>query len=219
MNKLTTVLVLLMLVSCAEKGRDEFVIGCVGDSLMRPIPKHLKKLMRGYDRGVAVAGWAQGGMTVKSYLDFYKRRFSQGRTKNPDYILIQLGTNDVRQLIEGDYTLDAFKANMEEIIDMFKIYINGKGGPSHILIANVPLLMGTNYGQMNSFIEDTLNPSIESIARNKGLYLVNNYRILNMKPHLYSHDGVHPNRTGESVLAQNWLIGMKKASRISWLNN
>ena len=206
-------MVLLMLVSCAEKSQDVFVIGCVGDSLMRPIPKRLKKLMRGYDRGIVVAGWAQGGMTVRSFLDFYKHRFPKGRTKNPDFILIQLGTNDVQSLITGDYTLDEFKADMTGIIYEFRTYSNGRGGSSHILIANIPLRMGENYGQVNSFIEDTLNPTIVSIADEEGLYFVNNYLILKNRPHLYSPDGVHPNMTGERALAQNWLIGMKKVLR------
>lgn len=206
-------MVLLMLVSCAEKSPDEFVIGCVGDSLMSPIPKRLKILMRDYDRGIFVAGWAQGGMTVRSYLDFYKRRFPRGRTKNPDFILIQLGTNDVQSLIAGGYALDEFKADMMGIIAEFKTYSNGRGGSSHILIANVPLLLGENRGQLNSFIEHTLNPSIVNVADEEGLYLVNNYRVLKDRPHLYSPDGVHPNRIGERALAQNWLIGMKKVLR------
>lgn len=215
MNKLAAFMVLLVLVSCAEKGRDELVIGCVGDSLMRPIPTHLKKLMRRLDRGIVVVGWAQGGMTVRSYLDFYRHRFPQGRTKNPDFVLIQLGTNDVRSLIEGDFTLDEFETDLRGIIEEFTKYSNGRGGSSHVLIANVPQRVGERYEKNNRFVEETLNPSIEKIAEDEGLFLVDNYRILNNRPHLYSHDGVHPNRVGERALAQNWIIAIKKVSRIS----
>ena len=215
MNKLAALTVLLVLVSCAEKGRDEFVIGCVGDSLMRPIPSHLKKLMRGLERGIVVVGWAQGGMTVRSYLDFYKRRFPRGRTKNPDFVLIQLGTNDVRSLIEGDSTLDEFETDLKGIIEEFTKYSNGRGESSHVLIANVPLCVGERYAKSNRFVQETLNPSIEKIAEEEGLCLVDNYRILNNRAHLYSHDGVHPKRVGERALAQNWIIAIRKASRIS----
>jgi hypothetical protein len=215
MNKLATVMVLLMLVSCAEKGRDELVIGCVGDSLMRPIPSHLKKLMRSLDREILVVGWAQGGMTVRSYLDFYKRHFPRGRTKKPDFILIQLGTNDIWSLIEGDFTLEEFSSDLKEIIKEFTTYANGSGGSSHVLISNLPLCVGEKYRQLNRFVEETLNPSIENIADEEGLYLVNNYRILNNRPHLYSSDGVHLNKIGERTLAQNWIIAIKKVFRIS----
>jgi lysophospholipase L1-like esterase len=215
MKKITAVVVLFMLVSCAEKTRDELVIGCVGDSLMRPMPFHFKKLMRGLERRVEVAGWAQGGMTVRSYLDFYKRRFPRGKTKNPDFVLIQLGTNDVWSLIEGDFTLDEFKADLKEILKEFRTYSNGRGRSSHVLIANVPFRIGEEYGPINRFVKNTLNPSIATIAKEEGLFLVDNYRVLNNRPHLYSADGVHPNRIGERALAQNWIIAIKKVYRIS----
>ncbi len=208
-------MVFLILVSCAEKGRDELVIGCVGDSLMRPIPSHLKKLMKSVKGRIVFVEWARGGMTARSYLDFYERRFHQGRAQRPDFVIIQLGTNDARGLVEGDFALDEFEADLKGIIEEFKSYSNGKGEPSQILIATVPLWNGDKYRQMNSFIHGTLNPSIEIIAKEKGIYLVDNYRILNNRPHLYSPDGVHPNEIGERALAQNWLIAIRKVSRVS----
>lgn len=211
-------MVLLMLASCAPKGPDELVIACVGDSLMRPIPLHLKKSIRAIERRVVIVEWARGGLTVRSYLDFYERRFHYGRMRRPDFILIQLGTNDARGLIVGDLKLEEFKLNLREIIGEFKSYSNGRGGPTQVLVANVPLWNGEKYRQINNFVQDALNPSIESLAAEENVYLVDNYRILNKRPHLYSSDGIHPNEIGERALAQNWLIAIRKAARISMAN-
>jgi lysophospholipase L1-like esterase len=219
MKKIVAIIVLFMLVTCAEKGRDELVICCVGDSLMRPIPSHLKKLMRGDERRIVFIEWARGGKTTRSYLNFFKQRFRNRRTARPDFILIQLGTNDVHNLIMSDYTLDEFTANMKGIIDEFKTYSNGKGGQSHVLIANVPLRYGEKYQQMNRFVQEILNPSIKIMAKEEGIYLVDNCHVLNNKPHLYRPDGVHPSVFGERTLAQNWLIAIKKMSQASMSNS
>ena len=208
-------MVFIMLVACAEKGRDELVIGCVGDSLMRPIPLHLKRLMRSLERKIVIKEWAQGGTTARSYLDSFRRRFHNMREARPDFILIQLGTNDVQRLIAGDYTLDEFRANMKGIIDEFKTYSGGRGGPTLILIANAPPFYNEKHKRMNPFVQEVLNPNIEIFAKDEQLYLVDNYRMLNNRPHLYSPDGVHPNDIGERTLAQNWIIAIKKVSRIS----
>lgn len=219
MKKLAGLVLLIVLMMCADKVTDDLVICCVGDSLMRPIPSHLKKLMRGVERKVVFIEWARGGQSARSYLGFFKQRFPKRRTVMSDFILIQLGTNDARSLIEGDYMLDQFIVDMKGIVNEFKTYSDGKGRPSHVLIANVPLRFDEKYQQLNSFIKEILNPTIETMAKEEGLFLVDNYRILSNKPHLYCPDGVHPNGTGERALAQNWLITIRKVSRFSKTNS
>lgn len=219
MRKLLGLVLLIVLMMCADKATDDLVICCVGDSIMRPIPSHLKKMMRRVERRVVFIEWARGGKTVRSYLNFFKHRFRNRRKVRSDFILIQLGTNDVRSLIAGDYVLDHFVVDMKRIVNEFKIYSNVKGRPSHVLIANVPLRFDEKYQQMNNFIKEILNPTIEAVAIEEGVYLVNNNRILSNKPHLYSPDGVHPNVTGERILAQNWLIAIRRVSRYSKSNS
>lgn len=213
MKTLAGILVLLVLVSCGERGRDELVICCVGDSLMRPMPTHLKKLMKKTENRVVVLDWAQGGLSSETYLGFYQRHFRHRKAIRPDFILIQLGTNDIWRVISREYEISHFIENMKTIVEELKVFSNGKGQPSQILMANVPLLCGPDYGQTIRTILDALNPALETIAKEESIHLVDNFRIFKDRPHLYSPDGVHPNVSGEKALAQNWLIGMRRSMR------
>jgi lysophospholipase L1-like esterase len=219
MRKIVGLVLLILLMMCADKLTDDLVICCVGDSIMRPIPSHLKELMSGVERKVVFIEWARGGKTVRRYLNFFKRRFRSRRTVRPDFIIIQLGTNDIRSLIAGEYMLDQFVIDIKEIVNEFMTYSNIKGSPSQVLIANVPFRYDEKFEQLNSYIKEILNPTIEIVAKEEGIYLVDNNRILSNKPHLYSPDGVHPNVTGEKVLAQGWLIAIRKVSRFSKSNS
>jgi lysophospholipase L1-like esterase len=221
MAKLSGLVLILMLMmcACAKKTPNELVIACVGDSIMRPIPSHLEELMSDVTREVVFIDWSRGGKTVRKYLNFYKRRFRDRSTVRPDFIIIQLGTNDIQSLISGEYSLDKFVVDMTKIINEFKTYSNAEESSSHVLIANVPFLYKKEFEQLNRYIKEMLNPTIETVARDEGVYLVDNNRILSNKPHLYHPDGVHPNPTGENVLAQNWLIAIRRVSRFSTSNS
>jgi len=210
---------MFMMCTRADKAPNELVIACVGDSIMRPIPSHLEELMSGIKREVVFIDWSRGGKTVRKYLNFYKRRFRNKSTVRPDFIIIQLGTNDIQSLTSGEYSLDKFVIDMTKIINEFKTYSNADENPSHVLIADVPFFYNEEFEQLNSYIKEMLNPTIETLAKEEEVYLVDNNRILSNKPHLYHPDGVHPNPTGENVLAQNWLIAIRRVSRYSTSNS
>jgi lysophospholipase L1-like esterase len=108
---------------------------------------------------------------------------------------------------------------MTKIVNEFKTYSNAEENPSRVLLANVPFFYHEEFEHLNSYIKDMVNPTIETVAREEGVYLVDSNRILSNKPYLYHPDGVHPNSIGVNVLAQNWLIAIRRISRYSTSNS
>jgi len=203
--------VLLIIAGCAEKSPPEMTICCAGDSLMRPLPPHIRRMTRTVSRDVLIKNWSQGGLSTRTYMSFFKKRVKSRRQLEADFILLQLGTNDVKPLYSGKYALDAFQKNMKTIIWEFKSYFNGEKEPSVVIVATVPPIYLAGNEKLNAFIRDRLNPSIKRLAEEEKVFLADHWGILRGKRRLYGSDGVHLNRRGENVLAQNWMAAMRRA--------
>ncbi len=210
---------MLLIVGCAEKGSDELTICCAGDSLMRPIPPHLRKLMPSYRNKIDIQDWARGGLSSQTYMSFYRKRLARKKRYSLDFILLQLGTNDVRHLYTGNYSLTQFEANLKYIIDEFKKSSLKNDHPVKILIASIPPLYAPEYQKMNRYIRSELNPVIQKLSETEAVFFVDNWKVLNDRLNLYRPDGIHPNTQGEWILAQNWIIAMRKAVRSSTLKS
>lgn len=206
---------MLLIAGCAEKGPYELTICCAGDSLMRPIPPHLRKLLLSNGSKINVKDWARGGLSSQTYMSFYRKRVQRQKPYSIDFILLQLGTNDVRHLYSGEYSLARFEANLKLIIDEFRKFSPKRDNPVKILIASIPPLYAPEYQEMNRFIRSKLNPAIKKLSEVKAVFFVDNWKVLNDRLHLYRPDGIHPNVRGEWVLAQNWIIAMRKVVRSS----
>lgn len=207
--------IILLIAGCAEKGSDELTICCAGDSLMRPIPFHLRKLMPADGVKIDVRDWARGGLSSRTYMSFYRKRVQNKKRYSIDFILLQLGTNDVKHLYSGDYSLIQFEVNLKRILDEIKEFPLQGDNPVKILVASVPPLYAPECQKLNYFIRTKLNPSIKRLSEAEALFFVDNWKLLDARLHLYRPDGIHPSTLGESVLAQNWIIAMRKAVRSS----
>jgi lysophospholipase L1-like esterase len=201
-------------IACREKPVRELTICCAGDSLMRPMPYYFKKLLRNIAKDVEIDDWSRGGLSTRTYMPFFRRHVrSQGRL-TADFVLLQLGTNDVAALGSGELTLEKFSQKLKAITWEFKSIRNKNNVPAGVLLANIPPLYAPEFEGLNSYICDVLNPAIMQIAEEKGLFLVDNWLALEGKRHLYDSDGVHPNAMGERVLAQNWVRALHNAARL-----
>ena len=71
------------------------------------------------------------------YLRFLESHKSALADTHPDFILLQLGTNDVR--LDGDLTeTPAFERNMRAIVAVFRGFSNRRGDESALLLATIP---------------------------------------------------------------------------------
>lgn len=178
------------------------VVACVGDSLMRPMPLYLRRLLP--MRKIAIKDWAQGGLSAATYLSFFKAHPQWSREKI-DLILVQLGTNDVSLFLKKEEDDRLFLVHYKEIIKNLKKIKGNFFRHPQIIVASVPPFSGVE-GEVerNKLIDEVINPTIRKLAKEENLFLVDHWSKFIGQRDLYEADGVHPNREGEKVLARNW---------------
>ncbi|MCP2520623.1 SGNH/GDSL hydrolase family protein [Candidatus Aminicenantes bacterium AC-708-M15] len=203
------IIILFFFNACFKEKKDTLIICCAGDSLMKPIPFHFRKII---DRKshVKILNLARSGYDTGNYKDYMLRHWRDWKNKRCDYILIQLGTNDAIRIMKGKYPFIAFKQNLYFIVRKFKEFKGNKFKNSKILIASVPPVYFGKFGdEVNNLIREKINPAIKEIAEKERIFFVDNYSKLNGKINFYDKDGVHPNHEGEILLAKNWLFSIK----------
>ena len=129
----------------------------------------------------------------------------------PDFICLQLGTNDVR--VDHDHTSsEAFFANMKEIVRLFRDFRTRSGKTPHILLSTIPPVPeDTPYPfapESAGRVEREINPLIRKLAAEENLTLVDNFSVLCGSPDLLAD--VHPSDAGYEALARNWFEALKK---------
>jgi lysophospholipase L1-like esterase len=214
----TVLLLFLALVISPGPGPDPAVssgwtVACAGDSLMRPIPAHIRAIEaeRPGDR-LTLLEWAQGGLRTDTYLAFLRRNLAEWGEKRPDAILLQIGTNDALPLLEGRSDPAAFRDKLAAVLAAFG-GLRGGGRPHPVLlVATVPRFAdGSPHAAKNRIVEDVINPALAAAVAAAGGLLVDNHAVLLDRPDLYDPDGIHPNAAGERALALNWLAALRVA--------
>lgn len=188
-----------------------FIVLCAGDSLTAAdYPRFLQRQLDQDDILSKVLNYGRSGNTSGEYLAFLKENKTRLSEERPDFILIQLGTNDLRE--DHDNTSVAqFSENIKAIIDIFSGFETRLGKTPRCLIATIPpipenyIFPFTKNSQRR--VSEEINPAIKQIADAKGLILVDNYTLLLDQP-LLLHE-VHPSREGYREIAQNWYDSLK----------
>ncbi len=188
------------------------VVCCAGDSLMRPIPAHLRALAPASGLPLEIREWAQGGLNTETYPSFYRRLLPEWEGRACDAILLQLGTNDAVPLLEKRWDAAEFRDRMTRILAEFKKYPGRLRPRPMLFLATVPLFCDRpESAAKNRIVETVINPLIRDIALAEGAVLVDNAAVLNHRPALYDPDCVHPAPEGEKALARNWLAALGRA--------
>ena len=204
-------LVSALLISCYSPSSN-YVILCAGDSITEyGYPPFLKTLCRREGIRTRVLNRGKSGNTSGEYLKFLKNNLEEMAASRPDFICLQLGTNDVRT--DHDHTSsEAFFASMKEIVRLFRNFRTRSGKTPQILLSTIPPIPeGTPYPfapESAERIEQEINPLIRKLAQEEKLILVDNFSILFDSPDLLPD--VHPSDAGYEALARNWFSALKK---------
>jgi lysophospholipase L1-like esterase len=173
------------------------IILCAGDSLTdSEYPRHLQRLLGREGRRAKVLNYGRKGHTSGEYLRFLREKGPAMAREHPDFILLQLGTNDVR--VDGDQTpTEDFGRNMEAIIGLFREFTNRRGERAQVLLATIPSLP-------EAFSPPFGPGSRDRVAREIN---VDNYSLFVRSPELLPD--VHPMSEGYRLMARNWLEALR----------
>jgi lysophospholipase L1-like esterase len=202
---------LLFLAFCGSKSPG-IIILCAGDSITEAgYPRFLHRILKAEGMRNRVINVGRSGHNSKEYLQFMKKNQAEMAEDFPDFVLLQLGTNDVR--IDGDRTqADEFYLNMKKIVRLFRGLRTRNGKNPLILLAKIPPVPeGTPFpfdSTSKNRVWEEINPLIERIAREENLPLVDNYSLFLDSPHLLP--GVHPSKEGYEAMASNWFEALRK---------
>jgi len=190
-------------------------VACIGDSITwgftiirrgrNTYPAQLKKLL-GKEWRVRNYGMNNACASFRSDLPYgLLPQYRQARRFKPDVVLMMLGTNDTKNF---NWNLDQFRAGYERILDSFlsldkqpKVYLML---PPHIVkhVSPEPFVLD------ETRLSESIIPIIESIAREKGLPLIDIHSVL-VDDSLFN-DGVHPNVEGAGIIARTVYEALTK---------
>ncbi len=150
------------------------------------------------------------GYTSREYLRFLSQKKRELAEEHPDYVLLQLGTNDVRE--DGDFTAaEEFERAIREIVAVFRGFKNRSGHRSEVLLATIPPLpeeLSFPFSARSAErVVREINPLLKKISAEEKLVLVDNYSLFLEHPQLLSD--VHPTSEGYRLLAKNWYEALK----------
>jgi lysophospholipase L1-like esterase len=196
---------------CSQSPRG-IIILCVGDSITETgYPRYLQKILRNEGIKAKIFNQGKSGHNSGEYLTFLERNQDTLSESTPDFVLLQLGTNDVR--VDHDQTsANDFYNNMKQIILLLRRLKTRTGKKTLILLASIPPVPENIpfpfAPESRKRIEEEINPLIHKIALEEKIPLVDNFSLFLQSPHLLPD--IHPSQEGYKALAQNWFKALKK---------
>jgi lysophospholipase L1-like esterase len=182
------------------------VILCAGDSITASsYPGYLQALMTRDGLLVQVINAGVKGDSTAEYIHYLEKSRIVERT-DPSWILLQLGTNDLR--IDSHATsIVQFRKNLESILDRIGRQYSRDGSAPRVILATIPPIPVEIRWHFNAGsrarVEAEINPAIRDIARRRGLILADHHAIFAVRPDLLLQD-IHPSEEGYRVLAEAW---------------
>lgn len=181
------------------------VILCAGDSITAAsYPRRLKELLAKGGLQVQVINAGVKGDSTAEYLRFLEKSRIVERS-HPRWVLLQLGTNDVRSDSHATTTAQ-FRVNLEAILERMERHRNPDGSSPRVLLATIPPIPRRVRWHFDSRsqarVEAEINPAIREIARRRGLLLADHHALFAARPSLLPD--VHPNEEGYAALAEAW---------------
>jgi len=210
-GRCSILLLLPFFVSVCSSSPKGVIILCAGDSITaEAYPHFLQQILEENGIRARVLNYGRKGHTSGEYLRFLEANEKKLAAERPDFILLQLGTNDVRTDVDRT-SADAFAANMRKIISAFRGFQDRSGKASRILLATIPPVPEATplpfTPESSRRVESDINPAVREIAAAERLPLVDNHGLFAGRPDLLP--GVHPSRDGYRLLAEHWHAALK----------
>lgn len=184
---------------------DRPTVLCAGDSITAAsYPGHLQRLLEEGGLRARVVNAGKPGDNTAEYLRYLEKSQIVEQT-DPAWVLLQLGTNDLR--IDGHATTtERFRKNLETILDRIGRHRARDGSSPRVFLATIPPIPVEVPGYFDAGsrarVEAEINPAIRDIARRRGLVLADNHTLFAARPDLLPD--VHPSEAGYRVLAEAW---------------
>ena len=190
--------------NCSTPVDKELVILCIGDSITAgSYPKRLQINLNKAGIPAKVLNCGMSGYTSGDYLRFM-RSFPLFKMVEPDIILLQLGTNDVRTDFAHTETAQ-FVENMKNIVNLIREELYRRAPPLVLISTILPIKPAPFVFTERSArrVVEEINPAIREISDKLDIPLVDNFALFKNHPEWLA-DGVHPNERGYQAMADNW---------------
>jgi lysophospholipase L1-like esterase len=213
-NKFTSIVFLSIAILCVfgflDVSAQKTKVSCVGNSITygyglsdpanESYPGQLQVLL-GVDTWKVENFGSSGRTLLKSggYSYWDDQRYKDALASSPDFIVIELGTNDSKRWL-WDWKGFEFKTDYKALVQSFQSL------PSKPEIWIGLLIPGekADWDIFNSYIKDKVNPKIKEVAVEMGIGLIDLYTALNSNKHeWYLEDSIHPSVAGAGVIATN----------------
>ncbi len=210
-RRASAALFLSLFIGFCSRANRSIIVLCAGDSITAAAyPRLLESLLNEGGIRAKVVNYGRNGNTSGEYLSFLLKSREDLARQHPDFVLLQLGTNDVR--VDGDSTpTEVFGTNMQKIVGIFRTFRNLDGKRSVVLMATIPPVppaAGPPFsGRSRERVSSDINPLIREICQKEKIALVDNYSLFVGSPELLPD--VHPNQEGYVRLARNWYQALK----------
>jgi len=187
------------------------IVLCCGDSITAGgYPHYLQRLFAADGIRARVLNRGRSGHRSGEYLSYLGHNEAELRELKPDFILLQLGTNDVRTDLDRT-ACPEFEANMREILRRLGSFKGRTGKPARILLGSILPVppSGTPVFDAASARRVTaeINPTIRRLAGEAGIPFVDNHALFLGRPDLLPE--IHPSREGYKALAAGWYRALK----------
>jgi acyl-CoA thioesterase I len=172
-------------------------VACVGDSITEGFlyPDELWMLL---GINYTVGNFGAGGTTISlsSQTPYMNQTvFQEAKQFKPNIVIIMLGANDANP--ENQKYIASFVNDYLKLVDAFKAL----PGKPHVWVVLPPPVVGNGTGLSTEFFEENVIPSIEQVAKEANLPLIDVYSAFSNHSD-YLWDGVHPNSEGSKLIAQ-----------------
>lgn len=220
-----------MFVGCTDvqlhtKAKDgQIKVACVGDSITygmsvinwfkNTYPAQLGDML-GDDYHVLNFGFS-AKTAQENNVESYRatKLYEKSKKYQPDIVILMLGSNDSKPYNFTDGKAD-FKQAMKELIEIYQ----GLESSPEIILATVNSGFYVHGAKEGDYMYDIngeniniINEAIKELADEYNLTLVDTYAITKDHPEWYKLDGIHPDKNGQTAMAEAFYEAVKSLAK------